>query len=248
MKHKNPLVVLILLLCIAAMALWLRNRETQIDLVLKVPSSGTVASTSWKPQAISSQSSAPRSLRITVPFSPQAPAANWDALHEEACEEMALLMVLHYWKQTPLSPADAENELQELIAWEHANGYKDDVTAQELMNIAVMHDGAEVILDTDVSAENIKKYLRQGKPVIVPTAGRMLRNPYYSGDGPWYHALVITGYEGGRFITNDPGTKRGENYPYAQSVILNAIHDWTGKKEDIAQGRKAMLIVDGITP
>jgi hypothetical protein len=38
----------------------------------------------------------PPSLLINVPFSPQAPFAVWNPLHEEACEEMALIMVHHY--------------------------------------------------------------------------------------------------------------------------------------------------------
>src|SRR3954467_10835183 len=34
----------------------------------------------------------PRTLLLKVPFTPQAPTANWDELHNEACEEASSLM------------------------------------------------------------------------------------------------------------------------------------------------------------
>ncbi|NOS68166.1 MAG: hypothetical protein HOO67_07475, partial [Candidatus Peribacteraceae bacterium] len=85
-------------------------------------------------------------------------------------------------------------------------------------------------------------------PVVIPAAGRDLGNPYFSGEGPWYHALTIIGFEegwtGDKFIVNDPGTKRGSQYKYDVDVLVSAIHDWTGVKEDIRNGRKAMVIIE----
>lgn len=149
--------------------------------------------------------------------------------------------------KTTLTREQAEQEVQELIAWETQNGYGHDVTAAELGVIAEKHYGLSARTSTNVSVESIKAELVAGNPVIIPAAGRLLGNPYFSGDGPWYHMLVITGYREGifgtTFITNDPGTKRGEKYEYSDEVIINAIHDWTGVKEETAQGEKIMLIV-----
>ena len=78
----------------------------------------------------------------------------------------------------------------------------------------------------------------------VPVAGRELGNPYFSGGGPWYHMLVITGYDGNRFITNDPGTKRGEDYKYSADVLIEAIHDWTGSKDTITSGAKTAVVIE----
>ncbi|MBU1911108.1 hypothetical protein KKG16_01695, partial [Patescibacteria group bacterium] len=89
----------------------------------------------------------------------------------------------------------------------------------------------------------IKEELIKGNPIIIPAAGRDLDNPYFSGEGPWYHMLVIKGYDKKRFITNDPGTRRGEGYKYEYSVLLNAVHDWTGIKEDIRNGDQIMLVI-----
>lgn len=196
--------------------------------------------------------SAPVSLdhvTLDVPFSPQAPSANWDAVHEETCEEMSLIMAMHFVKgdHDDLAPEQAERELQELITWETAHQYSADVTITELSAIARTFYGLAPTVIDNVTEESIKAELAKGVPVIVPAAGRLLGNPYFSGEGPWYHMLVITGYRktifGTVFITNDPGTRRGHNYEYKADVLLNAIHDWTGVKEEIEQGDKRALTV-----
>jgi hypothetical protein len=217
-------------------------KPPEVDVVIGAPSagSGTISE-----RSSSSSRSEPDSLRIAVPFSPQAPFANWDALHEESCEEMALIMVRHFWTRSPLTRALAEEELQELISWEESNGFPQDVTTEELARIAREHFGLITRVSTDLSEESIERELRAGRPLIIPAAGRDLGNPYFSGDGPWYHMLVITGFKGDRYITNDPGTKRGENFVYRKDVLLNAVHDWTGVKEEIRQGTKSMLIIEG---
>ncbi len=186
----------------------------------------------------------PPSVLIEVPFAPQAPFANWDPLHEEACEEMSLIMVHHFLEGTPLSLDDAEKELQAMIAWEQKHGYADDVSIEQLGMIASHLYGYSVRVINDVTAENLRHELANGHPVIIPVAGRELQNPYFSGAGPLYHMLVVTGYTEDGFITNDPGTKRGEQYLYKTDVLLSAIHDWVGVKEEIAKGPKKALVIE----
>ncbi len=51
-----------------------------------------------------------------VPFTVQAPNANWDEVHKEACEEASALMILRYFDgKTIAGPADAETGINELI-------------------------------------------------------------------------------------------------------------------------------------
>ena len=92
------------------------------------------------------------------------------------------------------------------------------------------------------SITDIKTALSQSKAVIVPAAGRKLGNPYYTQPGPLYHMLVIKGYtKDGRFITNDPGTRRGADFIYDPAVLWNAIRDWNGG--DVDTGKKVMIVV-----
>jgi hypothetical protein len=191
-----------------------------------------------------SSSSSPASLLIKVPFAPQSPFAVWDALHEEACEEMSLIMVRHFIAGTPLSMTDAESEVQQMVAWETAHHYTTDVTATQLGDIAVALYGYHVRVLTDVTAESLRHELALGNPVIIPAAGRALKNPFFSGLGPFYHMMVVVGYTDTGFITNDPGTKRGAEYWYSTDVLMNALHDWIGVKELIATGPKNALVVE----
>tara|TARA_Y100000310_G_scaffold323676_1_gene384434 strand:- start:952 stop:1611 length:660 start_codon:yes stop_codon:yes gene_type:complete len=186
----------------------------------------------------------PRKASLSVPFTVQAPHANWDAPYQEACEEAALLMVHSFLSESELTSQRANEQLLDLIEWETKKGYSEDVTLQELADIAEFFYGYTSQIIEDPSLRGIQEQIAQGNPVIVPAAGRMLGNPYFSGEGPWYHMLVITGYDGRRFITNDPGTKRGEGYRYKHDVLLDAIHDWTRVKEEISEGERRVLILN----
>jgi|GEM_PF-1353528 hypothetical protein len=220
---------------------------------VKSLSSAPVGASSSSAQPVSSGSSSfssetsssiPASLLIEVPFAPQSPYAIWDPLHEEACEEMALIMVHHFLAGTPLSLADAETEVQQMIAWERNNGYADDVSVAELGAIANGIYGYHFRVLTNVTADTLRLELAAGNPVIIPAFGRALGNPYFSGAGPFYHMLVATGYTAKGFITNDPGTKRGEQYWYSTDVLLSALHDWIGVKEQVPLGPKNALVVE----
>jgi hypothetical protein len=192
----------------------------------------------------SSASSHPASLLIKVPFAPQSPFAVWDQLHEEACEEMSLIMVHHFIAGTSLSMTEAETEVQDMVAWERAHQYADDVNATQLGEIAKSLYGYHIRVLTNVTADMLRQELALGNPIIIPAAGRALHNPYFSGAGPFYHMLVVIGYSGDGFITNDPGTKQGSQYWYSSDVLLNALHDWIGVKELIATGPKNALVVE----
>jgi hypothetical protein len=188
-------------------------------------------------------SSLPRSVQIDVPFVPQAPFALWDDLHQEACEEMSFLLTKHYLDGTPVTPELAERELQEMVRWMTQNGYAYDVTVEQLAGVIEEHYGMKAAVTYDIEIDDIKHELARGNPVILPLAGQRIGNPYFSGEGPPYHMLVVTGYDNDEFVTNDVGTKRGEGFRYPQHVLFDAIHDWTGDKETIDEGRKAMLVV-----
>ena len=186
----------------------------------------------------------PKSVLIKMTFVAQAPHANWDMPYQEACEEASLIIVDHYLKGTTLSADIADADIQAMVAWqiEHFGNYE-DTTAAQVKQIAEEHLGLSARVVYDPTIDDIKKELAQGNPVLIPAAGRDLGNPYFSGEGPWYHMLVIVGYDSDEFITHDVGTRRGENYRYNQDVLYDAIHDWTGVKEEIRSGRKAMVVV-----
>ena len=94
----------------------------------------------------------------------------------------------------------------------------------------------------DPSVEDLKQELSQGHPIVAPFAGRQLGNPFYSGEGPLYHMMVIKGYDEEHFITNDVGTKRGESFIYPYQTIISAMHEW--HDEDINLGAKKVIVLN----
>jgi hypothetical protein len=188
----------------------------------------------------------PEKIFISVPFTSQAPFKDWDEFHEEACEEASLIMLKYYLDDEELNAETAEKEIQNLIKFQIKNyGDYKDTNAEETVKLAKdYYEIKNLKVVYDFSEKDLKKYLARNKPVIVPAAGRLLGNPYFTAPGPLYHNLVLVGYSGDKIITNDPGTKRGESYEYEIDVLYNAIHDFFGTPEDIKSGRKSMIVLE----
>lgn len=188
----------------------------------------------------------PEKIRISVPFTSQAPFSKWDEYHEEACEEASLIMIKYYLDGKTLDKNYAEKEIQDMIKFEikKYGDYK-DTTAKETVKLAEDFYGIRNLrVIYDFKPEDIKEYLAKNKPIIIPAAGRKLGNPNFTAPGPLYHNLVLVGYDGNMVITNDPGTRKGKDYIYNLSILYGAIHDFPGKPEDIEKGRKAMIIIE----
>lgn len=212
------------------------------------PSSTPVVSLVATPTILTTptnQTALPPAINLAVPFTVQAPHANWEDPYGEFCEEASVLMAASYIKGLAIpSPEFADQKLLEIKAFEERRfGYYKDTTAAETMIILKEFYGIDKVrLIEDPTAEDIKKALAEKKVVIIPAAGRELGNPYFQSPGPLYHMLVIKGYtKEGNFITNDPGTRRGADFIYSPEVIINAIHDWNGG--DVSNGKKVIIVV-----
>jgi hypothetical protein len=92
------------------------------------------------------------------------------------------------------------------------------------------------------TADDIKRFIANGQPVLAVADGKVLPNPHFRNDGPVYHALIIRGYTEIEFITNDPGTQFGRGFKYKYEDLLNAIHDWNSG--DVKDGKKVILVVE----
>lgn len=176
-------------------------------------------------------------------FQSQAPYANWDELHDEACEEAALILVYYYLNGKSLSAETMEDQIQKMVSWEVENyGSHRDLTIRETGNLATsFYDMTNFRIEDNINIEDIKREVANNHPVIIPTAGRLLGNPYFRSPGPIYHMLVVIGYEGNTIIVQDIGTRRGDHYEYNEKILYNAIHDWNGT-DNIENGKKTMLV------
>lgn len=186
----------------------------------------------------------PASKKLVVPFTPQAPTANWDELHNEACEEASVIMAWAYFNNITSLPASVvEREISKLTDWQKENyGYYLSITTEETARMAREVYGlkTEIVPMTETT---VKRALTDGKLVILPAQGQMLGNPNFTGDGPPYHMLVITGYNGNNFVTNDPGTRKGKDYPYSYATLEDAAGSYSQDTHVVDPSEKFVILV-----
>jgi len=189
----------------------------------------------------------PPEVLLDVPFIVQAPHADWELPYSEACEEASILMVHNFLVNEEVASQEMMKEqIDSIIFWGDEAFGSFDTTAQtssRYFTEKLGYDPESIHVIYDMTISDLKAVLAQGYPVIVPAAGRELGNKFFQTPGPLYHMLVIVGYDGNEFITNDPGTRNGEGYRYNEQVLYNAIHDLTTDLEAITAGRKAMIVV-----
>jgi len=175
-----------------------------------------------------SPSPAPDAINLAVPFFAQAPRGDWSLPWQEACEEASAILVDAFWTHQELSVAEMEDRILRLVEWQKQQfGYYEHTTAAETARILrelMGYRKVEVVEQAGIA--DIRAHVLAGRPVIVPLAGRLLGNRFYTAPGPVYHMLVVKGIaENGDIITNDVGTRHGRNLTYAPDVFLNAMHD-----------------------
>ena len=164
-----------------------------------------------------------------LPFVVQAPYGVWSdpwaSFAEEATAYMAYLWANNLEAQGKEIDGQA---LLEARDWELVNleTYKDTDLEQTLRLLNEFYR-LRVELSYDVNLETMQAALDEGKILIIPIQN--LDNPYYGKPGPVSHMLIIYGYEEGTFLTNDPGTIRGDGYSYANQKILESIQDLNGE-------------------
>ncbi len=189
----------------------------------------------------------PDFFELDIPFITQAPFRSWKEYpFNHTCEEASILMVHYYLEnKTKVVESETKKELLDLVDFQIKNyGFHEDTSTAETARIIKDYYGYKVKIYYDISLEDIKKEIAQGNPVIIPTAGRLLENPNYTGAGPIYHMLVVKGYTSTEFITQDSGTYRsGENKTYSYEILEKAIHDWNGEEKDMNTNQSAMIVI-----
>lgn len=168
----------------------------------------------------------PSQSYLEVPFITQAPLqteSNW-LLHEESCEEAALLQAYLYETDQKISKEEANKVILDMIEWQKSNfGEHKDLYAEEMRKFIKGYYGIDSQIFKDINIQQLKNLVSQGHPVIVPITGNILNNPYYPYPG--YHMLTVIGYTEDKIITNDNGTKRGKDYSYDTETFNKAMQD-----------------------
>ena len=191
----------------------------------------------------------PSKFLIKTAFVPQSPQGNWSEPWQDACEEATILTAKYYYTSTIPTTPQIIDDLQSEFNYETSQGWTHDINVSQMSLLAqnLFHLKTKIL--NNPTLQELKTAISQSTPVVIPANGKTLfkENSHFNSGGPWYHNLIILGYDDttDQFIVHDVGTKAGQYYRYSYQIILDSIHDFpnSGKKEDINQGAKRALVL-----
>lgn len=256
---KKWLTILVLVVAAASAAFFLASKKTTKETTIRTKLPGQTITPGQSNDANPSipgnerEVVIPNKTLIDVPFTSQAPFANWSDPNEEAgCEEASMIMAAHWIKGDiqggTIDQQQAENELQALFQFEqqHYGNSIDTSAADTAKTFKDYYGYKNILVVAGITKDDIIAALAAGKVVLVPVNGQALNNPHFKVPGPLTHMLLIRGYDNDaeQFITNDPGTKAGQAYVYDFNTLYNAIRDYpTGNHLPITGDNKVMIAV-----
>ncbi len=218
-KHKKYLIYLILT-AIAVLCFILINREEK-----------------------ETTDQLPESKNLNVPFSSQAPQADWQEPWLNACEETSIIMADNFYRDKKISPEQARSQILKILAVkEESFGKSKDESMERVAEIINLADLSwKAVVSVDPLLNDIKKELAEGRPIIAPVDVRLLINSPHAGTDIDYHVMIISGYDEKteEFIVQDPGIKAGKNDRYGYQNFYDAINDFLPNASP--SGRKAVL-------
>lgn len=225
MKKQTKIIAICLLATAFALAFYAAPRVAKHLEIMRIESQN---------QAVQEQlaNEMPDQKYLDVQFICQAPLEteeNW-TLHEESCEEAALLQAYNYETNQTTTKPEANEKILDMIAWQeehlgsHKDLYEDDMREFATGYLGISDEELQTFKNSSI--HDIKKQIDAGHPVIVPVTSQFLENPHYPHPG--YHMLVVTGYTSTHLITNDNGTRHGEDFAYEYGKFDAAMQDAGG--------------------
>jgi len=200
------------------------------------------------------QPTSKKDLLLKVPFTSQAPTGEWkDQRQQDGCEEAVVAMAMAWvGEEKNIKPADWRLRILILSTFEKKKygEYRDVALADMvkwLFKDYFSYDQATI--KTINNPADILTELEDGHIILAPMNGQALKNPNFTAPGPERHMILIKGYDyqTKQFITNDPGTRRGENYRYSENIILKAIRPYkTGYHLPFGKLNRQVIVVSKI--
>jgi len=191
-----------------------------------------------------------KTINQNVPFTSQAPTGQWeDERQQDGCEEASALMAMYWVQGKSLSSQEALTKILAISDYEQKTyGEYRDISLPDVRDwiFKDYFKNNNVEIQMHIKDTDIIKQLIAGNIILLPMNGQKLHNPYFTSPGPERHMIVIRGYdpETDEFITNDPGTKRGEGFRYSVNTIMNAILVYpTGYHLPADENIKSMLVI-----
>jgi hypothetical protein len=147
------------------------------------PTSRLPEVTNIRPSQATTSAVLTTSVLLDVPFTAQAPLGEWsDPRQDYGCEEASLVMTWYWLNDIKLDGQTAKREITAMSDWELANygEFRDSSAADTVKLMKEYYNHDQVAIFYNIEAADIKKELALGNLVIVPAAGQLLDNPYYT--------------------------------------------------------------------
>lgn len=222
-----PVTIIFLILCfLGCNENIIKNSNLPLSKTSQIPN----AEVKTSPPVEISEDIIKNNTLINVPFASQAPFSNWGDPYQEACEETSIIIANEFLKNNASEDLDknfVDSEIKNMVDWENNNwGGHFDLDAEKTIDLFKNYYGVTNLEQKKISSiDDIKRILSQDDIIIAPTYGQILNNPHFTPPGPVYHMLVIKGYDGENFITNDPGIWQGKNFTYNFENLYSSICD-----------------------
>lgn len=200
----------------------------------------------------------PARVLLQVPFTTQAPLADW-AQHQESCEAATLTMLVHYWQHDSsvvIDPQVADASIRQIDTWKP----QADLTDTMLGDLAQQHFGY-VYRTVPNDPQSIAEQLSAGRPLIAEVRTHGLGNPHYPGYSTHYeqagwsvpHFVLIIGYDSSGVWLNDAGITLGRGYHISYDQLTHAIDDLNANYQALANGNVLLVaapqaVLSPVTP
>lgn len=178
---------------------------------------------------------------LPVPFTSQAPFFDWREPWQNACEEATIAMVDAFYHGKTFTQASGRDAIVHALNIKNNRfGWSLDEDANKMQKLVNEYYTWETYIVENPTIEMLKAEVDSNRPVIVLAYGKELHNPYFRG-APEYHTYVISGYDDLRqeFITQEPGTKHGNDLRYPYGTVIESMHDFV--PGNTRNGRKVSL-------
>ena len=172
-------------------------------------------------------------VELPVPFIPEMPEGVSGSPWVNACEEASIAMIAHYYSgRLEVSAAEAIKYMRTLFAFQDGL-YRSNANSDATRSARIIEEAAgfRATIVEYPSLDDLKRELREGRPIMTFHYGFALGNPNipFLPTGSSFHTLVLKGYDDRtrEFITNDNGDRSagaGRRYPY--DTFLDSLHDY----------------------
>lgn len=196
----------------------------------------------------------PVKLVHDVPFTCQAPFADWDDPRQQnGCEEACMVMANRWLRKKGLTKQEALEEILALADYQQEKyGFFQDTSAEDTAKIWQKYYEGSCIVTKDFTLFSFRNILASGHILMVPVNGKVgLSSPSYNLNNIDRHMLLVIGYDDEKeeFVVNDPGTGKGEKCRFNYGLFLAAIQDYpSGDKVPRKSVEKRAIIVLRIAP